>query len=377
MRISIYGMIRLTTLLIMVTTMTGVAVNRLVPSNPINWILDFGQPWTVAKHNLHKPAEQNLILDLEHDQEILLPIKPNEKLELISISPFSNEKGNRQMVCRRQSSSLNGSSNLPGDVELVRMSFPNMEILESRSVDWLPNSLPAWDIDTSHGLKTVFSTGSGSLVRVDWEDKLGRAVSHKGQLIHWDVDPPFGNQTFVSDPEWVSDNNFPNRILVALWGISPVSRTFHAGLAWLDLNEDRTTIEAYGILIDKDLGMVNNAQFFRNPVSKTDRNGQTQIAWQDHLREESGWTTRTAFLEEVPGSTKPARNWRLGASQWVASGCLNTKVAFDEQSQNLYLIVPKSADCYDGGYWRKHRLLDQQELVTQTDRRPLISMRAD
>lgn len=376
MRFSIYGMIRLTSIVCMAAIMTGVAVNRLVPTSDHQWNLDFGQPWALG-NNLDSSSRENLVLDLDQDRQIKLPHNPGQKLELISISPFVNETGGREMVCRRQSNFVEGISQLPGNVELVRMSFPQMQELDSKPLEWLPNSIPTWEPSIKSGFRTIFSTAAGTLVRIDWTNHEGKALNHQGQQISWEVPPPYGERTFVAEPDWVTDSRFPNRILVSIWGFSLLTNSFHAGLAWLDLNSDRSSIEAYGLLVDKDLGAVNSGHFYRNPVSKTDRMGNIQIAWQDHSRGESGWTTQRSSLEEVAGQNGTAKKWVLGESRLIASGCMNTKVAFDDTLQYVYFIVPKSAGCYDRRNWQKHRIANQFELVADVSPLPRIPVTQD
>ena len=376
MRFSIYGMIRLTSIVCMAAIMTGVAVNRMVPQANHHWKVDFGQPWALG-NNLNKFSHENLVLDLDQDKQIQIPLSADQKLELISISPFVNETGSREMVCRRQLNYLDGKTQLPGIIELVRMSFPEMKELDSRPLDWLPNSIPSWDPSIENGFKTIFSTGAGTLVRVDWTDSQGRPLNHHGQQVSWDVTPPFGDQTFVAEPEWVTDRRFPNRLLASIWGFSQETKTFHAGLAWLDLNSDRSAIESYAILAEKDLGPVNNGHYYRYPVSKTDRLGKIQIAWQDHAHGEFGWTTQRSYLKAVAGQNGPSLKWELGDSHLVASGCMNAKVAFDDSLEHLYFIVPKSAGCYDRGNWQKHRIANQVQLVAGVSQIPRISANQD
>jgi hypothetical protein len=376
MRFSIYGLIRLTSIVCMAAIMTGVAVNRMVPQTNHHWKVDFGQPWALG-NNLDKFSHENLVLDLDQDKQIQIPLSADQKLELISISPFVNETGSRELVCRRQSNHVDGRSQLPGIIELVRLSFPEMQELDSRPVEWLPNSIPSWEPSVKNGFQTIFSTGAGTLVRVDWTDSQGRQLNHNGQQISWDVPPPFGHQTFITEPEWMTDPRFPNRLLASIWGFSQETKTFHAGLAWLDLNSDRSAIESYGILAEKDLGAVNTGHYYRYPVSKTDRFGNIQIAWQNHALGETGWTTQRSYLKEVTGQNQTSVKWTLGERLLVAKGCMNAKSAFDDSLEYVYFIVPKSAGCYDRGNWQKHRIANQIELVAGVSRIPQISVTRD
>ena len=65
MRFSIYGMIRLTSIVCMAAIMTGVAVNRMVPQANHHWKVDFGQPWALG-NNLNKFSHENLVLNRDH-----------------------------------------------------------------------------------------------------------------------------------------------------------------------------------------------------------------------------------------------------------------------------------------------------------------------
>ena len=92
MRFSIYGMIRLTSIVCMAAIMTGVAVNRMVPQvNQHHWKVDFGQPWALG-NNLDKFSHENLVLDLHQDKQIkILALTGKKKTALAPELPLIGE----------------------------------------------------------------------------------------------------------------------------------------------------------------------------------------------------------------------------------------------------------------------------------------------
>lgn len=358
MRISLFSLIRLSMIVAVLLMLTGVATNRLFPGMKPEWHIDNGQPWTVGQHIYNPRRGSNLVLETGSDRQIGLPSSIEKGMDLLSVSPFADQVGKRQMVCRIQRREETGTDLLPGAVELARMSFPDLDEIETRVLDWLPNSEPAWDLQTTRGLKTIFATGGGELVRVDWTDGEGNIVDHQGDLIQWVAERPYGEKTFVGDPHWLDDERFPDRLMVNIWGVSGGEK--RTGLAWLELNADRSAIVDCGLLIDEVEHRPSSPKTFRYPVTRMSANGEMILAWQQRGEMDKGWSTFVGKLV-IAGDdqTKRRKGFEFEWQCEVARGCLGARVGFDEALEHLYFIVPQSDQCYDGGQWRK-RLLPMQ-----------------
>lgn len=366
MRISIYSLIRLTALLSIVATTTGVAAHRLSPGSNQKWTLDHRQPWSVSHYFFNSFVQKNLMLDLATGREIRLQSEPGTKLDLVSVSPFSARSGEREIVCRQTTAKKPGQTHLPGTIDLVRISYPASKVIDRRTIDWLPNAPPAWDTRTDDGLRTIFATGAGQLIRVDWTDRRGLATGHCGSPIHWQIEPPFGENTFLSEPAWATAPELANHLLVSIWGKHPASGQYHAGLAAIELNHDRSAIVGCRMLNQRAFQKNTDSVIFRFPVSRTDTTtGRTRLAWQERVEGENGFSTFVADL----GNNAQLENVRL-----VASGCTSAQAAFDDQLNHLYFVVSRSQDCYDGTYWRKARLT-QPALVVASASRPASAHR--
>lgn len=352
MRISIYTLVRLTCFVTMLATMSGVAANRLKPNSKPFWKTDHNQPWTVGQHLFNPYLGKGLILNTRTELNISLPESINENLDLISISPFQDDDGNRAMVCRSQIYSGKGTELAPGPVQLARYSFPDNQFIEQRETDWLPSSLPAWDLRTNQGLRCVFSTGAGQLIRVDWTDSENRKVHHRGQEIQWSVEPPFGPQTFIAEPSWIPDSQNPDRLLVSIWGLDNKTHQSHVGIAWIELDASRDAIVDYGLITDSVLSNPAKRIYSRFPTAKLDRSGKLQLFWYERQGVQREWDMYTTELNFVSAS-----NSGLGikSPRLVTTGCLAVPIGFSQDSDYVYFVVPNSSDCYDGGTWRKTR----------------------
>ena len=244
------------------------------------------------------------------------------------------------------------------------MSFPASEVIETRQIDWLPNSPPAWDPVTANGLRTIFATGAGQLVRMDWTNNRGLPTGHRGEVIQWHTEAPFGDKTFIGEPAWATGPLLANHLLVSIWGIDKATGQYQTGLAALQLNPDRSGIVSYNIICQKSFKKSSQGVTFRFPVSRTNAAGRTRLAWQERADGEKGWNTIVADLTTTGQGNQPVlENRRL-----AAKGCMSSQVAFDEHLNYLYFVVSKTDDCYDGAYWRKARLSDPALFVAAAQR---------
>lgn len=352
MRISIYALIRLSSFLLIILGMMGVTVSRLSPSEKPTWTSDYRQPWSVAQHLYSPVTKSGLILDTTSDHEIQIQASHEEIRDLVSISPFQDGDGNRQLVCRRQVFSGQGKDLAFGPVELARLRFPEGQLEDHRETDWLPNTAPVWDPRAESGLSCIFSTGAGELIRLDWTDSSGRKVDHRGVRIEWELEPPFGRGTFVAEPTWIPGDGNENRMVVSIWGIDGNSGYHVAGLAWLELDSARSVITNYGLLVQYPFQDKQDRRMIRYPSVNITRQGHMITFWYERNGENHGWKLKSAPL--LRNLTR-GEGLKLGKPDTMASGCLATPVGFNPETEYVYFVVPNSSDCYDGGNWHKMR----------------------
>ena len=321
MRYSTYSLTRLAFLLVLCLGVAGVLVNRLVPVETPKFTLDFAQPWAVGKHLFVYQGGQNLILNTSSGQPLNFKKGEDREYDLINFSPFISSGGQRQMMARQQIMTDEGIKLTPGKIELVRLEYPSGQMQDARELDWLPNSVGAWDPDTGRGLSSLFSTGAGHLMRLDWTDARGQATRHGGERIDWEIKPPFGVHTFLAEPSWLvpAAGGPANRLLVAIWGVDPETKRFHTGLAWLELDPGHERIVDYGFLINEDLGRDKEQLNLRYPVARADDNGQVHAFWYEKRRGETAWALQSASLGQVVESGGGV-DYRLGPVQELARG---------------------------------------------------------
>lgn len=368
MRYSTYSLTRLAFLLVLCLGAAGVLVNRLVPVEAPKFTLDFAQPWAVGKHLFVYQGGQNLILNTSSGQPVNFKKGEDREYDQINFSPFKSSGGQRQMMARQQIMTDEGIKLTPGKIELVRLEYPSGQIQDARELDWLPNSVGVWNPDTSRGLSSLFSTGAGHLMRLDWTDAGGRATRHAGDRIDWEIDPPFGVHTFLAEPSWIvpADGSLANRLLVSIWGVEPESKRFHTGLAWLELDPGHERIVDYGFLINEDLGLDKNRLNMRYPVARADKNGQIHAFWYEKRRGESGWTLQQAGLAQVVSSVGGV-DYRLGPVQELARGCMAASPGFDPELKSVYYVVaPEASARYHKTSWRRVSIQAGRELLVAT-----------
>ncbi|MBI1323833.1 hypothetical protein GC170_11710 [bacterium] len=354
MRFSIYTSIRVLTLGFLVLSAVSVAVGRM-SANPVETLkVDHRQPWTVAQHVIDPVHGRNLILQPGADRRIDPRFGEGESVDLLAVSPFADPTGQREMVGRQRSVRGEGSESVPVRIAMGRFRYPDGKLIESRVTDWMPSSQPAWDVRLDQGLRTVFSTGAGFLVRLDWTDERGLPVSHKGERIEWAVEPPLGDSTSIGEPVWVPDPQYQDRLIVNFWGQDSETSEYHVGLAWVELNRSRTQIVDFGILVERNLGFMKNSISIRSPSARLDERGGLHVLWMERRDGIRSWTLYRSELEIRSRAVHAkAGKWAMGQATEVASNCLPVPAYLDRNSRYAYFVVPKSASCYDGGEWRK------------------------
>ncbi|MFM7132415.1 MAG: hypothetical protein ACKO0V_23955 [bacterium] len=368
MRYSTYSLSRLAFLLVFAVGAAGVLVNRLVPVEAPEYTIDFAQPWAVGKHLFVYQKGHNLILDTATGRPVDFKTGQGREFDLISFSPFQTRGGQRQVMARQQVMTNEGIELTPGKIELVRLDYPSGQVQDSRELDWLPNSPGAWDIEPQRGLSGLFTTAAGHLMRLDWTDAHGRATRHPGQRVQWAVEPPFGVHTFLAEPSWVAsgEGGAANRLLASIWGLDPETKRFHTGLAWLELDHERSQIVDYGFLINEDLGREKNRLNMRYPVARADDKGQLQALWYEKRQGEKAWALKHARLQVVVGSDG-SLDYRLGTSHELARGCMATLPGFGPGLGSVYYVVaPEASARYDTVSWRKLNLQAGRELLVAT-----------
>ena len=355
MRFSIYSLFRLACLVLAVAGSTGIMANRLVERKIPSYKVDNAQPWSVSGYLLGTKTRKNsLILDMQKDRQVDLKVEKHHELDMVSFSPFIEKYGQREAIARRKSFSSDGIDLTPGKIEMVRVRYPSGEVADSRELDWLPNSLAAWDVDTSRGLSAIFSTGAGYLMRLDWTDERGSLVHDGGRQIAWAVDPPFGVHTFLAEPSWVGpESGFAKGLMVAsIWGIDSATRDFHVGLVWLQLDKERESIVNYGLIVDQNLGQKKNLLSYRHPMIRGDSAGMPQLFWMEKSAGQEGWSLKTAAIRRLPDQSG-LESMVINRPRELVMSCKAAPMGFGPGLSWVYYVVADADGCYDNNVWRK------------------------
>lgn len=334
----------------------AMVVGKLSTNPVVSYRVDHDQPWTVAQHVIDPVRGRNLILQPGSDRRFEPEFGDGEAVDLVSVSPFANASGNREMVGRKRSIRGEGCESMAVKIEMARYRFPDGKLLDSRAAEWMPSAQPVWDVRLDRGLRTIYSTGAGFLVRLDWTDERGLKASHKGEQITWNVEAPLGEATSIGEPVWVTDPRYPDRLIVNFWGYVEEAAEYHVGLAWIELNRERTQIVDCGVLVDRNLGARKNLISIRSPSVRMDDHGVTHVLWMERHDGVTPWTLYRSHVVDRESDKAGDRKWGMDRVVEMTSNCMPTPAHLDKNLRYAYFVVPKSLSCYDGGDWRKARV---------------------
>jgi hypothetical protein len=249
-----------------------------------------------------------------------LPVPPQFRWELVSVSPWRSRDGRLQAVGRWVDwSSAGGEQELYG-LGLFRV--PDATLVRRITLDVLPTSRPCWVPDRTGEL--LFSAGDGHLYRCRIADDQnldqgdgpeGRpepdpAATTRAQPVIWRCEEPGRTGTFLTDPVWPTDRRFKRLICVALNAQRQLGnhRTAYepSKLWWLKMSEQGDAIVAAGRLTRREKGDGSvDPVAERSPYVAIGAGGRINLFYIARESAARGWKVHSVPLDIDPETGEP------------------------------------------------------------------------
>jgi hypothetical protein len=299
----------------------------------------YGGFWFAADR--HRPR----LLDLETGAVVSFPLSGEERLDLLSCSPWRDGVGRYQLVGRWQGRTGPDFQSLPQSFGLARCIFPTGEVLDRLALDPIPLGTPCWYPDGSD--RVLYSSGT-HLYQVAFRGREGaRGRGGSGSVVarplSWRDGPVGRRVNSIHDPHWPTDTSLTlGGPLIASLSVrerngSPAD--LGRRLWWLDLGRDGTEIVAAGRLLSSDPdasgGLARRAEE-RLPVVGAARDGVTMLAY---LALERGRTTWDLWAVPIPRwevGTMPKTLTSVGHK--LAENCESVAPAFSADGRWVYAM---------------------------------------
>jgi hypothetical protein len=267
--------------------------------------------------NLRCASEGDLqpcFLDRQTGQLLRVETPPGETLDYAVCSPWRDERGQYQAVCRWMTRLGNRSDSLPHGFGLARLSLPEGKVLERVQIEQIPTGEPSWV--PGAGPSVVFPSGDGEIYRFDFHDArnppAGDREFAQPERVPWRLAPPGTGLVFIRDLIWPAEERLGGRLIAALSYLeegSEKSTMSGTELWWLRLSPDQTAIEAAGRLAAPDSedrpGPEDADVEERLPYVARKAGGDLALVY---LRRPSGqphWELRVASLVIDPATGNP------------------------------------------------------------------------
>jgi hypothetical protein len=287
-------------------------------------------------------------LDRQTGEILRVDFPKAETLEYASCSPWRDDRGQYQLVCRWMERSGEGSDNLPREFGIARFSLPEGRMIDRVALEELPIGEPCWIPGLAP--RILFVSGNGQIYRYAFEDATGRpdaeaeafGPSRPRRLI-WRTTPPGLGLVYFKDLIWPSDPRLGGRMIASLSYQVCVEGTMeYVGpqLWWIALNGDATAIEAAGRLTDSDHGRPSGLRDpeERLPNVSTTPSGELALAYLSRDRNEPLWDLRMASVATDPATGNPGIR-RDGSHVLLTGQCVPSGPAFSADGRWVYGIV--------------------------------------
>ena len=238
MRLSLTSAIRPAFVILLTSSTAAIVLGRLAPAESGRRIPAPVRYAGVNTFYLDHGRRGSVWLDREGGPPVELACPDDELLEYASCSPWRDERGRAQVVCRWSQDVRSEASGI--GYGLARLSFPDGEVLDHFQTDVVPVSSPCWHPGTRS--RVLFTGGDGILYRYDFDaaEPGGRAEPRLRE-VRWKCPVPGGEAVYLSEPNWPSDPRFSHLLFVGLrktgmsWGHlrPPISQIW-----WIRLGDD-------------------------------------------------------------------------------------------------------------------------------------------
>ena len=310
MRVSLFGLIRLTVVVGVVASTVAVGIARLQPS-PSRFRLAAPPHYGVINGFVltDVPSVPGL-LDPRTGKISPCPLPKGVVLDYATCSPWQDDSGEFQVVGRWMRLEGEGSAEHCIGIGLARYALPSGRVLNRCEMDVVPSSHPCWSPDTD--ARVIFAGADGVLYRMDFQDELDGSSDDGRTMepapITWRCPP--GPRVVVRDPVWPTEPRLKGRMIVSLSiGGSPQASAIPVTrLWWLELSRDFSSIVAAGPLaVDDAAKTTKEDQDERFPNLASTPDGSLVLSYLAKSQQSNDGTLRAAYLTVTPsGDTERA-----------------------------------------------------------------------
>jgi hypothetical protein len=313
--------LKLLLLMATVVTVAAIGLGRANPGSPPRRVAS-PPSYQVLDHaitNFHGGGVYVVNLDTGQLETLRLP--PGMTVDRGSLSPWE-EDGRRQIVGVGRTRSGNGGS-LPGaDLKLVRISFPDGEILDGLTLDddALPVGAPCWIPGASAGV--LYVGGDLRLYRVEFEpSRLDGGANDEAdprpRTLGWQAPLPGAGDVQFRDLSWPEGPRLGGRALASLrFKDRETGRYTDWQVWWLQLSRSGASIVAAGRLLETDLADVEVTRRLPNLLNV---GGGPALTYLQHRPDQSGYQLRVAPVHFDPDSGSPIAH--QADSRTLAENC--------------------------------------------------------
>ena len=288
---------------------------------------------------------QPCFLDRETGQILHLEFPPRDTLDYAVCSPWRDEHGQFQAVCRWMGRGGKGFDYLPLEFGVARFTLPEGRLIDRIKLDQVPNGEPCW---MPGGVaRIIFASGDGRLYRYRFDDlgsgSLGEAPElAQPQQVTWHTAPPGKGMVYVRDLIWPGEAKLGGRLIASLcYAVECGGKPTLQGpeLWWLQLGEDQTSIEAAGRLtapgIEHRSGGEDEVEE-RLPNLGTTAEGDLPLAYLRRASLQGRWELHVASVAIDPATGVP--RVRPGNSRRIGGGFVSSAPTFSVDGRWVYGI---------------------------------------
>lgn len=260
---------------------TAIGISRVAPNFEGR---QFGGPELVGinKHLVSRPAEELTIYDAETGALSRVSLPSGDSMDMVSLSPWIDRWGRRQMVGRWGRRDGEESDTLFRQFGLARFQFPDGALIDRVPLDVVPVSAPCWF--PSIVARVLFVGGGGQIYTYSFEappDGPSPADLGEPRQVGWDVTGMPRCPGIVHEVAW------PDRLAAArylLVSLTPhrlpspraASEVPRSELWWFRLDERGRTIIDASPLVPGD--RPEAALSLRRPAVGRDAGGNLELA---------------------------------------------------------------------------------------------------
>lgn len=344
MAITLTGLLRITALAGLILLGTALGLARLVPDDDRR----ARGRYAVEASHLVVPTgfyrEESRLpviyqVGTSRSEELLLP--DGELLDHLSLSPWSEPDGARQIVGRWMTYSGRGVDRLSRQFGLARFSYPDLRPIDRIETDLIPACTPCWFPGTQAGI--LFPGGDGQVYRFEFEPAEGTASPDSPEPIRWEVEGLDPRDTIVQELNWPRDPRFGGRLLASICRVDPRNPSgppvfSPPQLWWFQVDSlARTIVAGERIEVGPIPESGRTVEHHRFPTLQATPDGGILLAYLARTSPSDGWDLRVVPIRLDSRTGAPMAEWER--TRTLAADCLPNAPAFSGDGRTIVVLT--------------------------------------